>query len=204
MGQVNSRGESWLSERHPRPAPASGGAQPTAENSGIPGPFRADHRAERRSLKGVLAEGEELSSNPLRRVFNDLQTTQNAVDVVWRILGRYRTWKLGNTHVHHHREADHLGRAVEIAERIAHHQRLRVVPPRLKPTCFDRAPAPPLLLGENPGVQHRSASASRSLPRLLDQHLTACIDEPDNCWTLAAPGAHPVVKQGLDVCFLPY
>jgi hypothetical protein len=33
------------------------------------------------SRMGVLAEGEELSSNPLRRVFNDLQTTQIVVDV---------------------------------------------------------------------------------------------------------------------------
>jgi hypothetical protein len=33
-----------------------------------------------------LAEGEELSSNPLRRLFNELQTTLNAVDVAWRIL----------------------------------------------------------------------------------------------------------------------
>ena len=38
------------------------------------------------SRPGVLAEGEELSSNPLRRVFNDLQTTQIVVDVDWRIL----------------------------------------------------------------------------------------------------------------------
>jgi hypothetical protein len=33
-----------------------------------------------------LAEGEELSSNPLRAFFNDLRTTQIAVDVDWRIL----------------------------------------------------------------------------------------------------------------------
>jgi threonine dehydrogenase-like Zn-dependent dehydrogenase len=33
-----------------------------------------------------LAEGEELWSNPLRAIFNDLQTTQIAVDVDWRIL----------------------------------------------------------------------------------------------------------------------
>jgi hypothetical protein len=33
-----------------------------------------------------MAEGEELSSNPLRRVFNDLRTTQIAVDVDRRIL----------------------------------------------------------------------------------------------------------------------
>jgi len=38
---------------------------------------------------GRLAEGEELSSNPLRRDFNDLRTTQVAVDVAWRILGLF-------------------------------------------------------------------------------------------------------------------
>jgi hypothetical protein len=36
----------------------------------------------------ILAEGEELSANPLRRVFNDLLTTQIAVDVDWRILSQ--------------------------------------------------------------------------------------------------------------------
>jgi hypothetical protein len=65
MGQVNSHGESWLSERYYRPAPASGGQQPDAENRGIPGLFRVDLRAERLSAQALLAEGEELSSNPL-------------------------------------------------------------------------------------------------------------------------------------------
>jgi hypothetical protein len=40
----------------------------------------------------MLAEGEELSSNPLRAFFNDLRTTQNAVDVAWRILGLLWRW----------------------------------------------------------------------------------------------------------------
>ena len=44
----------------------------------------------------------------------------------------------GIADVHQHRETDHLGRAVEIAERIAHHQRLRIVPAGLKPICSDR------------------------------------------------------------------
>jgi hypothetical protein len=51
MGEVNSHGESWLSERHFRPACASGGEQPTAENSGIPGLLRADLWTERASRK---------------------------------------------------------------------------------------------------------------------------------------------------------
>ncbi len=37
------------------------------------------------------------------------------------------------TEVNHHREADHLGRAVEMAEGVAHSRRLWDVPLRLKP-----------------------------------------------------------------------
>jgi hypothetical protein len=40
----------------------------------------------RMSRLGGLAEGEELSSNPLRAFFNGLRTTQMAVDVDWRIM----------------------------------------------------------------------------------------------------------------------
>jgi hypothetical protein len=69
MGEVNSHGESGLSERDSRPAPASRGEQPPAENSGIPGLFRADRSAERVSPEGMLVEGEELSSNPLCFIF---------------------------------------------------------------------------------------------------------------------------------------
>jgi hypothetical protein len=60
------------------------------ENGGIPGLQPPDRRAERVLPKGVLAEGEELSSNPLSRYFNELRTTQTAVDVDWRILGLLR------------------------------------------------------------------------------------------------------------------
>jgi hypothetical protein len=35
--------------------------------------------------------------------------------------------------IHHHHEADHLGRTVETTERIAHRRRLRIHNPRLKP-----------------------------------------------------------------------
>ena len=41
--------------------------------------------------------------------------------------------------VHHHSEADHLGRTVEVAEGIAHRQRLRITPHRLKLICSDKA-----------------------------------------------------------------
>ena len=41
--------------------------------------------------------------------------------------------------VHHHYEADHLGRAVEITERIAHRRRLRNLAGRLKPIYSDNA-----------------------------------------------------------------
>jgi hypothetical protein len=65
MAKVNSLGESWPSERHSRTAPASRGEQPPAKNGGIPGLFKADPRAESGFAQGVLAEGEELWSNPL-------------------------------------------------------------------------------------------------------------------------------------------
>src|SRR4030042_5858811 len=41
--------------------------------------------------------------------------------------------------IHHHREADHLGRAVEITEGIAHRRRLRILARRLKPIYSDNA-----------------------------------------------------------------
>jgi len=41
--------------------------------------------------------------------------------------------------IHHHREADHLGRAVEITKRIAHRRRLRNLARRLKPIYSDNA-----------------------------------------------------------------
>jgi len=43
------------------------------------------------------------------------------------------------TDVHHHREADHLGRTVEITEGILHRCKLRNSPARLKPICSDTA-----------------------------------------------------------------
>ena len=45
--------------------------------------------------------------------------------------------------VHHHREADHLGRTVEITEGIFHPQRLRAKPAGLNPICSDTAPLQP-------------------------------------------------------------
>jgi len=41
--------------------------------------------------------------------------------------------------VHHHHEADYLGRAVEITEGIAHRRRLRILARRLKPIYSDNA-----------------------------------------------------------------
>jgi hypothetical protein len=84
MGQVNGRRESRALESDSElPAPVQG-AQPSTKNGRLPGLFRADQQTERLSAYDVLAEGEELSSNPLRGVFNDLRTTQIAVDVAWR------------------------------------------------------------------------------------------------------------------------
>jgi hypothetical protein len=41
--------------------------------------------------------------------------------------------------IHHHREADDLGRTVEITEGIAHRRRLGMPPARLKPIYSDNA-----------------------------------------------------------------
>ena len=41
--------------------------------------------------------------------------------------------------IHHHHEADHLGRTVEIPEGIAHRGRLRNLASRLKPIYSDNA-----------------------------------------------------------------
>jgi hypothetical protein len=41
--------------------------------------------------------------------------------------------------VHDHGEADHVGRAVEAAEGIAHRRRLWIARSGLKPICFDNA-----------------------------------------------------------------
>jgi hypothetical protein len=65
MGQVNSHGESRPSESDPGAAATDRGQQPLAKNGATPGLQRADRRAERVSPKGDLAEGEDLSSNPL-------------------------------------------------------------------------------------------------------------------------------------------
>jgi hypothetical protein len=69
MGQVNSYGESRASERVFGFMRARRGEQPAVKNGGIPGLFRAEHRAERVSPEGVLAEREELWSNTLFLIF---------------------------------------------------------------------------------------------------------------------------------------
>ena len=46
------------------------------------------------------------------------------------------------TDIHHHREADHLGRPVEITAGIFHPRRLWNDTPRLKPICSDNALKP--------------------------------------------------------------
>ena len=75
MGQVNSCRESRASERDFGPPAPAQGAQASAINGRIPRLFKVDHRAERLSPKGVLAEGEELSSNPLCVRFQRLRIT---------------------------------------------------------------------------------------------------------------------------------
>jgi hypothetical protein len=58
--------------------------------------------------------------------------------------------------IHHHREADDLGRTVEISEGIAHRRRLRILARRLKPIYSDNA--------------LRRDTATSASPALLDAH----------------------------------
>jgi hypothetical protein len=81
MSQVNSRGESQAQERDFEVLRPAQGAQPSAKNGRVPRLLRADQQPERLSAQAMLAEGEELSSNPLLFVFKELQTTRIAVDV---------------------------------------------------------------------------------------------------------------------------
>ena len=60
--------------------------------------------------------------------------------------------------IHHHHEADHLGRAVEITEGIAHRRRLRILARWLKPIYPDNA---------RPASSRRSTWSSSRLPARL-------------------------------------
>jgi hypothetical protein len=89
MAEVNSRRESRALERDLEPPAQAQGAQPSPKNGRNPELFRADQRTERPSAQAVLAEGEELSSNPLQWGFNGLRSTSISVDVDWRILAAW-------------------------------------------------------------------------------------------------------------------
>jgi hypothetical protein len=80
MAEVNSRRESQASEGDSQLLAAAQGAQPSAENSRIPGLFRADQRAERLFASAMLAEGEELWSNPLCVRFQRLSITYHQMN----------------------------------------------------------------------------------------------------------------------------
>ena len=59
------------------------GEQPAVKNGGIPGLLRADLGTERVSPKGVLAEQEDLSSNPLFAIFQWLRIPHHQMHL-WR------------------------------------------------------------------------------------------------------------------------
>ena len=65
IAEVNSRRESPALERDFELPTSAQGERQTAKNGGIPGPQRADRRAERASPKGVLADGEDSNSRYL-------------------------------------------------------------------------------------------------------------------------------------------
>ena len=72
--------------------------------------------------------------------------------------------------VHHHCEANNLGRKVEISEGIAHHRMLSNATAQLKPTWSDKAGASDLLtliaarFGEYPHGEHHEHRQRRDHP----------------------------------------
>jgi hypothetical protein len=88
--------------------------------------------------------------------------------------------------VHHHREADDLGGAVEVAKGIAHRRRLRNARARLKPICSDNARASsrhgPIALASTgttslPGKPQQNAFVESFIGRLWDELLNEEIFE---------------------------
>ena len=66
---------------------------------------------------------------------------------------------------HHHREADDLGRAVEITNGIVHHRRQRALPFRLKPVFSDNAPVTPRRSPPNVPAPPTGAAPASLAPR---------------------------------------
>ena len=74
----------------------------------------------------------------------------------------------GIADVHHNHEADHLGRAVEITEWIAHCRRLRNLTRRLKPIYSDNAHRTntcKLFMVEDPPIWAVRSQAIGAIPR---------------------------------------
>ena len=80
MGQVNSRRESRPLESDFEPPAPVQGARPSTKNGRIPGLFRFDQQTERLSAWAMMAEGEELWSNPLCEGFQRLSITFHLID----------------------------------------------------------------------------------------------------------------------------
>jgi hypothetical protein len=75
MGQVNGRRESRALESDSEPTAPGQGAQASAKNGRIPGLSRVDPPTESGFAQVVLAEGEELSTNPLCMLFQRVSIT---------------------------------------------------------------------------------------------------------------------------------
>ena len=97
--------------------------------------------------------------------------------------------------VQQHRQADHLGRAVEIAERIFHPAKLRTTPDGIKASCFDNAIG---LIGNHEIVVNKETIELR--PTFSDQY-----SESANKPSLKSPWGQEPAKSGpaLYVCSPP-
>ena len=90
--------------------------------------------------------------------------------------------------IHHHREADHLGRAVEIAEGISHRRRLENLARWLKPIYSDNALGRTVEVAEGIAHRRRLRNLARWLkPIYSDNALIRPVLEPASLRLLAPP-----------------
>ncbi len=93
--------------------------------------------------------------------------------------------------LYHHREADYLGRAVEVTEWIAHPQRLRAKPAGLNPICSGTAAADTPVAGAIIQSDTVGQRTDQPMVRSTDANPPARAEsEPSPAWRGPRPGGH--------------
>jgi len=95
--------------------------------------------------------------------------------------------------IHHHRQADHLGRCLEVSEGIPHPRTLRDALSAIKPFYPDTALA---TLNQLKFPKMTSRSACPIVQRPIDRQLTRLPDSSSKRWTRPRSGAIPTVSPG--------